>query len=215
MKRLMALLMLLFMPTAHAEAPPVILLPEGLFCLADAPVGSGAETRLLVTAEPDANAVRLAIAVRDEDGVCRLEALSGPFLPLDNWNPDALWLQDKWQDGRPCFWWGAGKPETMDEIYLQLGQNATGTWTVTSGFVKSNITGDAWSFSQDEPGFLQVNGETISPAIVWPTTVSLTLEGFDLPSLAAVCRDALVYLEDFKQRHTVDEQDEIYRINWW
>lgn len=214
MKRLFALLMLLFIPLAHAETPPVMLLPQGHICLASEPVGPNAEHRLLALAEPEANAVKLAMAARGEDGIYRVEALSRMIITLHDWNPDAVWMQDKWQDGRPYFWWGAGEPDTTEEFYLMFGQNADGVWMVTSGYDTFNITGNTYHFTYDEPGFIQVSGETVSPAILWPTELSMQLEGFCLYEFDQVCGPALRYLDSFSLTHTVDEQDETYRIIW-
>ena len=214
MKRLVLLLMLLCIPLAHAETPPVMLLPQGHTCLASIPVGAGNEYRLMALANQAENAVKLAIAARGEDGVYRVEALSGMVLTLDAWDPDAVWMQDKWQDRRPSFWWGAGEPETAEEFFLMFGQNADGVWMVTSGYVTRHITGVTCHFSLAEPGFLQVSGETISPAILWPTELSMQLEDFDLYEVDQACGPALRYLETFSLTHTVDEQDETHRIVW-
>lgn len=214
MKRLFLLLMLLCLPLAHAEAPPVMLLPQGHTCLDSVPVGAGAEYRLTALANQAENAVKLAIAARGEDGVYRVEALSGMILTLDVWDPDAVWMQDKWQDGRPSFWWGVGEPETTEEFFLMFGQNADGVWMVTSGYVTCRITGVTCQFSHAEPGFLQVSGETISPAILWPTELTMQLEGFTLHEVGQACTPALRYLEAFSRTHRVDEQDETYRIVW-
>lgn len=214
MKRLFVLLMLLCLSQAHAEAPPVMLLPQGHICLASEPVGPNAEHRLLALAEPEENAVKLAMAARGEDGIYRVEALSGMIITLDVWNPDAIWMLDKWKDGQPYFWWGVGKPDTTDEFYLLLEQDADLGWMVTNGFYVENITGNTYNFTYAEPGFLQVSGETISPAILWPTELSMQLEGFVMYEVDQVCGPALRYLDRFSLTHTVDEQDETYRIIW-
>lgn len=214
MKRIFLLLMLLCIPLAHAEAPPVMLLPPGHTCLASVPVGAGNEFRLLALGSQEENAVKLAIAAQGEDGVYRMEALSGMIITLDVWDPDAVWMIDKWQDGRPSFWWGAGEAKTTQEFFLMFGQNADGVWMVTSGYVTFRITGVTYHFSLAEPGFLQVSGETISPAILWPTELSMQLEGFVLNEVDQACAPALRYLETFALTHTVDEQDETHRIVW-
>lgn len=95
-----------------------------------------------------------------------------------------------------------------------FGQNADGVWMVTSGFYVENITGNTYQFSCDEPGCIQVSGDTISPAILRPTELPMTLEGFTLYELDLVCGPALRYLSAFTLTHTVDEQDETYRIIW-
>ena len=133
MKRLFVLFTLLFIPLAHAEAPLVICLPEGHLCLASTPVGADEVHRLLALSEPESNAVKLAIAAQDEGGVYRVEALSGRILSLQVWDPDAVWMLDKWQDSRPYFWWGVGETAATEEFFLMLGQNADGVWMVTSG----------------------------------------------------------------------------------
>ncbi len=214
MKRLFALLILLCIPMAHAETPPVMLLPEGHICLDSEPVGPNTEHRLLVLAEPEANAVKLAIAARGDDGIYCVEALSGMIITLHDWNPDAVWMLDKWQDGRPYFWWGVGKPDTTVEFYLLLDQDADLGWMITNGFYVENITGNTYQFTYDEPGFIQVSGETISPAIVWPAELSMQLEGFVLYEVDQACGPALRYLDSFALTHKVDEQDETYRIIW-
>ena len=214
MKRLVLLLMLFCLPLAHAEAPPVMLLPQGHTCLAGVPVGAGNEYRLTALASQEENAVKLAIAARGEDGVYRVEVLSGMVLTLDVWAPDAVWMIDKWQDGRPSFWWGVGEPETTEEFYLMFRQNANGVWMVTSGYVTCHITGVTCQFSLAEPGYLQVSGETISPAILWPTELSMQLEDFVLYEVDQTCSSALRYLETFALTHTVDELDDTYRIVW-
>ena len=214
MKRLIALLLLLYFPLAQAEAPSVTLLPQGHFCLASAPVGPDAAHRLLALSEPETSTVKLAIAARDEEGIYRIEALSGRILSLNAWDPDAVWMIDKWQDSRPSFWWGGGEPETTEEFFLMFGQNADGMWMVTSGYDTFHITGVTYQFSSWMPGFLEVCGETISPAILWPTELSMTLDGFTLYEVDQVCGPALRYLDAFSLTHTVDEQDETYRIIW-
>lgn len=214
MKHLFALLMLLLFPLAQAEVPPIMLLPQGHICLDSEPVGPNAGYRLLVLAEQEANAVKLAIAARDEGGVYRIAAMSGMILSLNVWDPDAVWITDKWQDGRPAFWWGVGEPETTEEFFLMFGQNADGVWMVTSGYRTSHITGITYQFSSWLPGYLEVCGATISPAILWPTTLPMTLEDFTLYEVDQVCGPALRYLEIFSMTHTVDEQDETYRIVW-
>lgn len=214
MKPLFILLMLLCVPLAHAETPHVMLLPEEHVCLASEPVGPNAEHRLLVLAAPEENVVKLAMAARGEDSIYRVEALSGMILTLDVWNPDAVWMLDKWQDGHPYFWWGVGKPDTTVEFYLLLEQDADLGWMVTNGFYVENITGNTYHFTYDEPGFIQVSGETISPAIVWPTELSMQLEGFVLYEVDQTCSPALRYLDSFALTHKVDEQDESYCIIW-
>lgn len=90
MKRLLTFLMMLLIPLAQAEAPPVMCFPEGHLCLASVPVGADEAHRLLAVAEPESNAVKLAIAARDEGGVYRIEALSGRILSLYAWDPGAV-----------------------------------------------------------------------------------------------------------------------------
>ena len=214
MKRLLLLLLLLWISRACAESPPVMLLPQGYTCLASVPVGAENEYRLMALAQPEENAVKLAIAARGEDGVYRMEVLSGMILTLDAWDPDAVWMLDTWQNGRPFFWWGAGEERKTEEFYLQLEQTADLGWVVSSGFMTDNITGITCHFTCGEPGFLQVSGETISPAILWPTELSMSLEGFCLHALDEACGPALRYLETFTLTHTVDEQDEVYQIVW-
>lgn len=214
MKRFFALLMLLYIPLAHAETPPVMFLPQGHICLDSVPVGANAEYRLLVVAEPEANAVKLAIAARDENGIYRVEALSRMIITLHDWNPDAVWLLDKWQDGRPYCWWGASEAHTTVEFFLQMEQNADTEWVVSSGFFTDNITGVTYHFSYEEPGFLQVSGETISPMIVWPTELPMKLEDFHLHEVDQVCSHALRHLEIFSLEHSFGEQDETHPIIW-
>ena len=214
MKRLLMLLMLLWICHACAESPPVMLLPQGHTCLASVPVGAEEEYRLMALANQEENAVKLAIAAREDDGVYRVEALSGMIINLHEWDPDAVWMQDKWQDGRPYFWWGAGERSTTSEFYLQLEQTADLGWVVSSGFMTDNITGITCHFSCDAPGLVQVSGETISPAIIWPTELSVALEDFCLHTLDEVCSSALRYLEVFSLAHPFGAQDEVYHIVW-
>ena len=213
MKRLLMLLLLCFFH-ACAESPPVMLLPQGHTCLASVPVGAEEEYRLMALANQEENAVKLAIAVREDDGVYRVEALSGMILSLDGWDADAVWMQDKWQDRHPYFWWGAGGERKTSEFYLQFEYTADLGWVVASGYMTDNITGLTYHFICDTPGLVQVSGEPISPAIVWPTGLSMQLEDFVLYEVDQACGPSLHYLETFALTHMVDEQDETYRIIW-
>lgn len=218
MKRfiLMTALLMLFCLAACAEtaAPTILHLPEGHIGLDFTPVGGETEALLAVVAEEDENIVKLAIAEKAEDGAYLIVAMSGMIITADDWDPDCVWMQDKFDNSRPYFWYGAGEKKTTVEFYLQLEQDTDLGWMITSGFLAEKITGNTYHFSYEEPGYLQVSGETISPAIVWPTELSMQLEDFVLYEVDQVCGHALRYLDSFDLTHTLGEQDETYRIIW-
>lgn len=214
MKRLLMLLMLLWLSHACAESPPVMLLPQSHTCLVSVPVGAGEEYRLMALAHQEESAVKLGIATRGDDGIYRVDTLSGMVIPLDAWDSDAAWMQDKWQDGRPFFWWGAEKETKTEEFYLQFEQTPDLGWVVSSGFMTNNLTGVTCQFRFEAPSFVQVSGETISPAIIWPTELSMAVEGFCLHAFAEVCSNALQYLEVFTLEQPFGAQDEVYQIVW-
>lgn len=214
MKRIIAMLLLLYAGIAYAEAPYVIALPEGLALLENATVGNDGDCLLLALSEDATHSVKLAIADKMPDGIFRITALSGLIINLDAWDPDEIWMLDKWDDGHPYFWYGTNASHPGDECYLNLEQNADGVWMVASGFTMDHVTGLMNQFYQEEAGYLVVNSDTISPAIRWPSDLPMTLEGFVLHEVDDVCSQANRYLDTFDLEHPFGAQADTYEIIW-
>ncbi len=204
--RLILLVMLVTLAFSAAAEPAVVALPEGCICLDIITLPDGGHL-LLLGDEPE-NAVRLAAADGQE-----ITAMTGPLLPLADYDPGLAYFTVDWRDDAPIFWWGTSNVVRTRELYIRLAET-DGGWHVTSGYVYDPFTPVKYTFSQQEPGLLWVSGDLPYPEIEWPTDISMALDGFDPDALEQVCLKALAYLEDFSMNHTVDEQDEKYRINW-
>ncbi len=174
-------------------------LPEGYLILDAAWIGDAKNQALLLLGSPDEDAVKLAAADLAADGVYQLAACSGALLPYRNFDPLAGIMMDKWENGRPYYWWGASSIPTDREIYISLRTNETGAWYVSFGHIADEDGDVRCAFWQEEPGSLTVRGETAFPQIRWRTEVSLLLQDFDLNEVEEVCCDALDFVQVIQQ----------------
>ena len=127
-------------------------------------------------------------------------------------------MMDKWDDGRPYFWYCVGN---YINYYLLASDAGDGTWSVHSGYIDAH-SGYIDACKEDiDFNFYMSNSEdymivyeTDFPQIEWPIGDNLKLEGFDITIIRRECGDALEYLEVFKKTHSLDEQDDTYKIIW-
>ncbi|MBQ8555593.1 MAG: hypothetical protein IJ438_06945 [Clostridia bacterium] len=208
-------LLLCIVPGANAEpvaAEIEVALPAGYSIFDGLWIAGTQENVFLLLGSEEENAMKLAVASQKAEELYRIDALSSKILDYDMHASEAGHMSDHWTDGHPYFWWGAGERKTDEEIYLQIEQDADLGWMVSYGFVKTDEVN--YHFGYEEPGVLGICGETISPLILWPTNLTMTLEGFDLAEAERVSLEALAYLDVFKQNHEINDQDERYRIVW-
>ena len=160
----------------------------------------------------------LAVATQMEDGAYQLIAQSKPVLSYETYCLGKVVMLDKWDDGRPYFWYYVGN---YINYYLLASDAGDGTWSVHSGYIdahggyidacKEDI--DFNFYMSDSEDYMIVY-ETAFPQIEWPIGDNLKLEGFDITIIRRECGDALEYLEVFKKTHSLDEQDDTYKTIW-
>ncbi len=175
-------------------------LPQGYEVYDAAWIGSGQDQALLLLGSREEDAVKLAVGVRREGEASEIAALSQSLFSFDELEPVNCWMQDKWNDGKPYFWWGGGTPKKEKEIYLRIRCDDAGEWQVSGGHVADGMGNVLLAFWQDEEeGVLTIRGEMTNLQIDWRTDVSMALEGFDLSAVEAVCREALAFAEALGQ----------------
>ena len=214
---LLALFLMCGAACAESIAPEVALsLPEGHILLQYVWITDEQKDALLLLGSEAENAVQLAIATRTSTEHYLLTALSQPILSYDGYDPELayLYVDVTWQDGRPGFWWGFRNDIITDEIYLSLRQDERQGWVVHDGYVERVDAQAKYVFFLEEPGFLTVNGDTPYPQICWTMDFPMMLDGFDLPALEGVCREALAYLDAFAEEHDAGAQDGEHFIRW-
>lgn len=173
-------------------------LPDGYEVFDAAWIGGAQDQALLLLGSRAEDAVRLAVGVRREGEDSEIVAMSRSLFPFDELEPVNCWMLDKWNDGRPYFWWGGGTPKKEQEIYLRLHCDERGEWVVSGGHVADGMGNVRYGFWQEEAGLLTVRGETPYPEIDWRTDVSMQLDGFDLAAVEDVCREAMACVEGLR-----------------
>lgn len=173
-------------------------LPDGYEVFDAAWIGGAQDQALLLLGSRAEDAVRLAVGVRREGEGSEIVAMSRSLFPFDELEPVNCWMQDKWQNGQPYFWWGAGERKMEREIYLALYTDSAGEWVVSYGYVADGQGTVQHAFWQEEPGVMTVRGDTNYPQIEWRTDVSMQLEGFDLAAVEDVCREAMACVEGLR-----------------
>ena len=164
------------------------------------------------------NVMWLAVATQMEDGAYQLIAQSKPVLSYETYCSGRVVMMDKWDDGRPYFWYYIGN---YINYYLLASDAGDGTWSVHSGYIdahggyidacKEDI--DFNFYISDSEDYMLVY-ETAFPQIEWPIGDNLNLEGFDITIIQRECEDALEYLDEFDKTHSLGEQDDTYKIIW-
>ena len=160
----------------------------------------------------------LAVATQMEDGTYQLIAQSKPVLSYETYCSGSVEMMDKWDDGRPYFWYSIGH---YINYYLLASDAGDGTWIVHSGYIDAHggyndVCEEDIYFNfyiSDRENYMLVY-ETIFPQIEWPIGDNLNLEGFDITIIQRECEDALEYLDEFDKTHVLDEQDDTYKIIW-
>ena len=165
----------------------------------------------------------LAVATQMEDGTYQLIAqskpvLSYPVLSYEKYCLGRVEMMDKWDDGRPYFWYYVGN---YINYYLLASDAGDGTWIVHSGYIDAHggyIDAceediDFNFYISDSEDYMLVY-ETAFPQIEWPIGDNLNLEGFDITIIQRECEDALEYLDEFDKTHSLGEQDDTYKIIW-
>lgn len=160
----------------------------------------------------------LAVATQMEDGTYQLIAQSKPVLSYEKYCLGKVVMMDKWDDGRPYFWYYVGN---YINYYLLASDAGDGTWIVHSGYIDAHggyIDAceediDFNFYISDSEDYMLVY-ETAFPQIEWPIGDNLNLEGFDITIIQRECEDALEYLDEFDKTHGLDEQDDTYKIIW-
>ena len=160
-----------------------------------------------------------------EDGAYQLIAQSKPVLSYENYCLGRVEMMDKWDDGRPYFWYYVAHEINL---YLSASVAGDGTWIVHGGnvdFYEENIDFNFYASSCEDSGAYREASipygedymlvyETAFPQIEWPIGDNLKLEGFDLSIIQKECLAALEYLKEFDKTHSLGEQDDTYRIKW-
>ena len=164
------------------------------------------------------NVMWLAVATQMEDGAYQLIAQSKPVLSYETYCSGRVVMMDKWDDGRPYFWYYIGN---YINYYLLASDAGDGTWIVHSGYIDAHggytdVCEEDIHFNfyiSDREDYMFVY-ETAFPQIEWPIGDNLNLEGFDITIIQRECEDALEYLDEFDKTHSLGEQDDTYRIKW-
>jgi hypothetical protein len=160
----------------------------------------------------------LAVATQMEDGAYQLIAQSKPVLSYETYCSGSVEMMDKWDDGRPYFWYSIGH---YINYYLLASDAGDGTWIVHSGYIDAHggytdVCEEDIHFnfyiSDSEDYFIVF--DTAFPQIEWPIGDHMKLEGFDITIIQKECEDALEYLDEFDKTHGLDEQDDTYKIIW-
>ena len=160
----------------------------------------------------------LAVATQMEDGTYQLIAQSKPVLSYEKYCLGSVEMMDKWDDGRPYFWYSIGH---YINYYLLASDAGDGTWIVHSGYIDAHggytdVCEEDIHFnfyiSDSEDYFIVF--DTAFPQIEWPIGDHMKLEGFDITIIQKECEDALEYLDEFDKTHGLDEQDDTYKIIW-
>ena len=139
----------------------------------------------------------LAVATQMEDGTYQLIAQSKPVLSYETYCSGSVEMMDKWDDGRPYFWYYVGN---YINYYLLASDAGDGTWIVHSGYIDAHggyIDAceediDFNFYISDSEDYMLVY-ETAFPQIEWPIGDNLNLEGFDITIIQRECEDALEY----------------------
>ena len=160
----------------------------------------------------------LAVATQMEDGAYQLIAQSKPVLSYETYCSGSVEMMDKWDDGRPYFWYYIGN---YINYYLLASDAGDGTWIVHSGYIDAHggytdVCEEDIDFNfyiSDSEDYMLVY-ETAFPQIEWPIGDNLNLEGFDITIIQRECEDALEYLDEFDKTHSLGEQDDTYKIIW-
>ena len=160
----------------------------------------------------------LAVATQMEDGAYQLIAQSKPVLSYETYCSGRVVMMDKWDDGRPYFWYYIGN---YINYYLLASDAGDGTWIVHSGYIDAHggytdVCEEDIHFNfyiSDREDYMFVY-ETAFPQIEWPIGDNLKLEDFDITIIQRECEDALEYLDEFDKTHSLGEQDDTYRIKW-
>ena len=158
----------------------------------------------------------LAVATQMEDGAYQLIAQSKPVLSYETYCSGRVVMMDKWDDGRPYFWYYIGN---YINYYLLASDAGDGTWIVHSGYIDAHggytdVCEEDIHFNfyiSDREDYMFVY-ETAFPQIEWPIGDNLNLEGFDITIVQRECEDALEYLDEFDKTHSLGEQDDTYKI---
>ena len=164
------------------------------------------------------NVMWLAVATQMEDGAYQLIAQSKPVLSYETYCSGRVVMMDKWDDGRPYFWYYIGN---YINYYLLASDAGDGTWIVHSGYIDAHggytdVCEEDIHFNfyiSDREDYMFVY-ETAFPQIDWPIGDNLNLEGFDITIIQRECEDALEYLDEFDKTHSLGEQDDTYKIIW-
>ena len=160
----------------------------------------------------------LAVATQMEDGAYQLIAQSKPVLSYETYCSGRVVMMDKWDDGRPYFWYYIGN---YINYYLLASDAGDGTWIVHSGYIDAHggytdVCEEDIHFNfyiSDREDYMFVY-ETAFPQIEWPIGDNLNLEGFDITIIQRECEDALECLDEFDKTHSLGEQDDTYKIIW-
>lgn len=200
--------------TARAESEQKFSLPEDYVLLDRLWLEDEQAEALLLLGSETENAIRLGIAQRTDTGEYALSALTQPILPYDMYDSALSYLYIPWQTEHPTFWWGFRNDVVSDEICLSLRRDAERGWLVAYGYVTRADTPSRYTFMQEAPGMIAISGDMPYPQIGWQTNFPMALDGFDLPTLEGVCREALAYLHAFEQAQGIGAQDGINPIDW-
>lgn len=213
-RTLLCAFLLLFLTFGAACAEAVPSPPEGHVLLDSLWLDAEQAEALLLLGSKTENTVRLGIAQRTDAGAYTLTALTQPILPYDKYVSALSYLYIPWQTEQPTFWWGFRTDVVSDEICLALRRDAEFGWLVAYGYVARTGTPSRYTFMQEAPGMIAISGDMPYPQIGWQTNFPMALDGFNLPALEGVCREALTYLHAFEQAQGIGAQDGVNLIDW-
>lgn len=209
---LVSLMLLTGAAIAEASAPTVFPLPDGHVLLDYVRIANTQpEEMLLLLGCERENAVKLAVIRRIDSISYLLTALSGPILSLDSFIPEQSYMQS--DEYSLYLWYGVRGGTPVDEVYLLCESDGTGGH-IRGGYVNRLDSNVNYSFGQTAPGLLSISGELPCPEIEWPTDLSLSLDGFSLPTLEAECLRALDCLRELTTQYREGDDIPGYTIHW-
>lgn len=169
------------------------------------------ENALLLLGSEEENIMKVAVASKANDGKYQIVCLSDKVISYQDYLAGSVYLQDKWDDGHPSFWY---EFQQSKDIYFSIENVGIDDWRVVYGYITCDEDKVDFSYyTTAEANEIRVY-ETVSPQICWITEITMSLQGFDLSAVQAECIEALQYLNKFQATHDFGDQDDTYRIIW-
>lgn len=145
----------------------------------------------------------LAILERQENGRLTVMAHNDRLFPV---REDMACVFDGWPGDDLAVWY-----ETPDvSRYLRMSRKGDGTWYV-SYFCCGDQGDESLVYSAREDGRFVVVYDTHYPQVWWPVEEDISINGFDVSAVRAMCRRAVSYMYDEAVR---EQYPEAYRVDW-